>query len=513
MSLKVRSQSEESEEDLFQSTFANANNAGKVQITGNTENDPTPGLGHHMDPLVMANRVNQMNHGMEKYDPSKEEFQVGARALVVTQEGPKKSVPQTRIVREECYSSPDEADEAGDFFIEVMLSEPHKIGEGMSSFMAYKVTTKTNLRCFNACEITVIRRFSDFLGLHKKLSDKHLPRGRIIPPAPEKSLVGTTRVKMAASGQSNSNGSGDESSSNGSSPSQEEFISRRRFALERFINRVASHPVLCRDSMFIEFLQSNRDLPRATSTSTLSSASVLRLIGRVGDTVNKMTYKMEENDPWFEDKIHQIDSLEAQLKKLYSLTDNLVQCRQDLASATGNFAQSTAMLSSCEEAQTLSRALGHLAKVEEKIEQVHNEQSKADYFYLFELIKDYVGLIGAVKDVLSERSKVFQSWQHAQSMVIKKKEQRSRLEMGGRTDKIPVANEEVMEWEARVEENQASFNKISEVIRVEIELFERYRVKDFKIAIIQYLEALMTCQLQMVRHWEEFIPEVKNILY
>ena len=98
-------------------------------------------------------------------------------------------------------------------------------------------------------------------------------------------------------------------------------------------------------------------------------------------------------------------------------------------------------------------------------------------------------------------------------MVIKKKEQRARLEMGGRHDKIPVANEEVLEWEARLEECQENFNKISEVIKVEIDLFERYRVKDFKGAILKYLEALLGAQLLLVKHWEEFIPEVKNILF
>jgi sorting nexin-1/2 len=43
-------------------------------------------------------------------------------------------------------------------------------------------------------------------------------------------------------------------------------------------------------------------LPRATSTSALSSASVLKMMSRVGETVNKMAYKMEETDPWFQAK-------------------------------------------------------------------------------------------------------------------------------------------------------------------------------------------------------------------
>lgn len=34
------------------------------------------------------------------------------------------------------------------------------------------------------------RRFSDFLGLHDRLNGKFLHLGRIVPPAPEKSVVG-----------------------------------------------------------------------------------------------------------------------------------------------------------------------------------------------------------------------------------------------------------------------------------------------------------------------------------
>lgn len=37
---------------------------------------------------------------------------------------------------------------------------------------------------------TVKRRFSDFLGLFEKLSEKHGPNGLVVPPPPEKNLLG-----------------------------------------------------------------------------------------------------------------------------------------------------------------------------------------------------------------------------------------------------------------------------------------------------------------------------------
>ena len=77
------------------------------------------------------------------------------------------------------------------------------MGEGMSSFMVYKVVTKTNANFFKKKEFYVIRRFSDFLGLHQKLAEKYLQNGRIIPPAPDKNVVGTTKIKMAKDGNEN----------------------------------------------------------------------------------------------------------------------------------------------------------------------------------------------------------------------------------------------------------------------------------------------------------------------
>lgn len=66
-------------------------------------------------------------------------------------------------------SSPEEDDldlesEAEDKFIEITISEPHKVGDGISSFMAYRVATKTNMKLFKRESFSVTRRFSDFLG-------------------------------------------------------------------------------------------------------------------------------------------------------------------------------------------------------------------------------------------------------------------------------------------------------------------------------------------------------------
>ncbi len=84
-----------------------------------------------------------------------------------------------------------EESEGGDTFeLDVKVMNPEKVGTGMSSYIAFTVTTTTTMPQFKHPENSVKRRFSDFLGLHQRLMDAHLPNGRIVPPAPEKNVMG-----------------------------------------------------------------------------------------------------------------------------------------------------------------------------------------------------------------------------------------------------------------------------------------------------------------------------------
>jgi hypothetical protein len=67
--------------------------------------------------------------------------------------------------------------------------------------------------------------------------------------------------------------------------------------------------------------------------------------------------------------------------------------------STGVVGRSLAVLSGSEENSALSGALAHLSTVHEKCEQIQNEQAAAEFYYLSELIKDHIGLVGAVKEV------------------------------------------------------------------------------------------------------------------
>ena len=82
--------------------------------------------------------------------------------------------------------------------------------------------------------------------------------------------------------------------------------------------------------------------------------------------------------------------------------------------------------------------------------------------------------------------------------------------------------------------SQEEFDNISKAIKSELERFELQRVKDFKTAFILYLEAQLKAQekvsrteflnddqvnhltdcivnLQVIEHWETYMPEAKAI--
>ncbi|XP_066905342.1 sorting nexin-2 isoform X4 [Halyomorpha halys] len=317
-----------------------------------------------------------------------------------------------------------------DQYIDIRVTDATRLGDGMAAYIVFRVETKTNIPLFRKTFFSVQRRFSDFLGLHEKLVEKYLRLGRIIPPAPEKSVIGMTKIKM--------------SGPNDVSPPTE-FLERRRASLERYLQRTAAHPVLNVDPDFREFLSSETELPKASNTSTLSGAGMLRFFNKIGETVNKITYRMEGYDSWFEEKSQEIENLENGLRKLHSNMECLVLARKELAVYTGALAKTIAMLSNCEEHTLLSRCLAHLTELEEKTETLHHEQANSDFSTVCEMMKDYIALIGAIKCVFHERVKVYQNCQHSQLMLNKKKEYKAKMEFANRTDKVSIAAQEIVE--------------------------------------------------------------------
>ncbi|XP_056271621.1 sorting nexin-1a isoform X1 [Pseudoliparis swirei] len=461
----------------------------------NSVNSKTNGVHSEEDTDIFAEATVELSLDSPRDERKKDVAAMpSAAAPSVAAAGGSGSLAKPQAASLEELDEEEEKEEQEDKFeIAISIKDPEKIGDGMNAYMAYKVTTQTQLPMFRNKTFTVRRRFSDFLGLYEKLSEKHGPNGFIVPPPPEKSILGMTKVKV-----------GKEDSSSA------DFVERRRAALERYLQRIVNHPSLLQDPDVREFLE-REELPRAVGTQALSGAGFLKMITKATDAVSKMTIKMNESDVWFEDKLQEVESADQQFRKLHSLVESLVVHRKELSQNTANFAKSTAMLGSAEDNTALSRALSQLAEVEDKMEQLHQDQATNDTFSFAELIADYIRLLGAVRGSFDHRMKAWQRWQDAQTALQKKRETEAKLLWANKPDKLQLVKEEITEWEVKVTQYEKDFDRVSATVRREVVRFDKEKAKSFKKEIINYLECLLQSQQQLIKYWEAFLPEAKAI--
>jgi len=275
------------------------------------------------------------------------------------------------------------------------------------------------------------------------------------------------------------------------------FVERRGFALERFMRRVASHPMLRKDEQLKLFLTSEAKMPKPKSNTLALIAS--KLAG------------YQESDEWYFAKTNEIDSLENQLKKLHTALENMVKRRKELAAQTTFFAESFGALADAEEMESLKKAMHQMADVEVKVARLHSKQEHRDFYNVSEIAFDYLQMIQATKLCFQQRINAFRAWQTAESTLVKKKENEASLTAKGKSDKLEQAAKEVAEAEQQVTTTHEQFDQISARLKKELKRFDVIRAHDFTHSMVDYVESMMTLEHHVVKAWEAFLPEAKNI--
>ncbi|XP_052457562.1 sorting nexin-1 [Carassius gibelio] len=231
------------------------------------------------------------------------------------------------------------------------------------------------------------------------------------------------------------------------------------------------------------------------------------MINRASDAVNKMSVKMNESDNWFESKLQEVENEEQLLRKLHAAVDSFVNHRKELCSNTAVFNKSLAILGSVEENSALSHALSQLAEVEDKMEQLHQQQTFSDFFILAELLAYYVRLLAAVRCCSEQRMKVCQHLQEAQSTLQKKREAEAKLLWENKSEKLQQAKDNINEvkllkigkmlndnmngvsaqWESKVSQYERDFERVTCTVRKEVLRFEVRCVSHMFIMMMNFI--------------------------
>ena len=109
-----------------------------------------------------------------------------------------------------------------DMMMQVAVTDPQRVGDGITSFMTYKVNTSSD-----GPGLTVVRRYNQFVWLRAQLS--RAAPGAIVPPLPDKTVASKYNFEPS-------------------------FIEMRRRGLERFLLRVAAHAELSKLDCMRTFL-------------------------------------------------------------------------------------------------------------------------------------------------------------------------------------------------------------------------------------------------------------------
>ncbi|KAF2651510.1 vacuolar protein sorting-associated protein-like protein vps5 [Lophiostoma macrostomum CBS 122681] len=362
----------------------------------------------------------------------------------------------------------------------ISVGDPHKVGDLTRSHTEYSVSTKTTSKGYRNPEFTVSRRYSDFLWLYNQLHNNN--PGVIIPPPPEKQAVGRFDV---------------------------DFVESRRAALERMLNKTATHPILQHDSDLKLFLESdafNVDIKNKERKDPGLGESK----GMFGSMLSGGGGKFIEHDDWFHERSVYLDALEVQLKALLKATDTVVAQRKGIAEACGDFSASLHSLAAVELSPSLSDPLDSLSDIQLRIRDLYDRQAQQDVLTFGIVIDEYIRLIGSVKTAFRQRQKAYHSWHSAESELAKRKATQDKLLRQGRSqqDRLNQLSADVADAERRVHQARLLFEDMGRLMRGELERFEKEKVEDFKSGVETYLESAVEAQKELIEIWETFLMQL-----
>ncbi|CAG8436082.1 754_t:CDS:10 [Ambispora gerdemannii] len=239
----------------------------------------------------------------------------------------------------------------------VMVHSPEKrvkLG-GMQEYTIFYVTSMFS----EGTQVTVERRFSQFEWLHDRLSIKFGPL--VIPPLPEKQYSGRFN---------------------------EEFIEKRRRALESFINRLARHPVIRYSDLLTHFLSCEDDSEWRKREKLFDSDKI------IGQVFFQHVYHPEFNiDDGDIETFERFEAFTRGMEKLMPYVNEATTAHKDSMSGDGNECTNEegawCWRDGCQSCQNLTKAMQATAESMQTIGDLYNSYTKDECAALIENLKDY----------------------------------------------------------------------------------------------------------------------------
>ncbi|EGZ77423.1 sorting nexin-4 [Neurospora tetrasperma FGSC 2509] len=318
----------------------------------------------------------------------------------------------------------DELDHSGGEILDCTVSDPHKENDGTKdAYVSYLITTNTTFPSFQKPKTTVRRRFTDFVFLYKVLCRDY--QACAVPPLPDKQRMEYVRGDRFGT----------------------DFTARRAYSLQRFLARLALHPILRKADILHAFLESpdwnatmrSRSVrgslasPGGIGDSTLGgSAAAGGGGGGVFDTfadsfMNAFT-KVHKPDRRFIEIKEKSDKLDEDLNHIEKVVARVARREADIESDLKDLAEQFQKLITLEPGvETAVRAFA--ASVEDTASGLKKLKDHTDQDYLGSL-RDMVAYSGTLKNLLKAREQKQLDYEQLTEYLNKSRTDRDMLASG-----------------------------------------------------------------------------------
>ncbi|KAF9979406.1 intercellular trafficking and secretion [Modicella reniformis] len=389
------------------------------------------------------------------------------------------------------------------FPMEITVTDPIKEDD---NFISYMVNTKTTMPSFSGTSVSVRRRFQDFRWLHNALS--RVSPERVLPPLPDKHRLGYVR--------------GDRFS--------RDFVEKRRASLERYLNKIAAHPILQDQDPVRVFLDS-RDWgsEQAQQARLLPDESRLEAVGDVFLNAFAKVKKPEEKFLIIKDEV---DKLEENLQQLEKIGNRILKRQEELEADYREFGGAITSLGNLETGITgpLHR-FGHTVSNYASI--LRDLTTKEDSEFLSEL-HECLAYCNSVKSVLKLRDQKQLDFEGLSEMYQQQVSERERLKSNGRLggsarfggfiqqkldelkgvdqmEKLRVVEDAIKNLADETNKGMDISMAFTVEAGKEYELFQIQKTKDLRQCLLDYSTSRVEFFEKGEELWSQIIPDLEAI--
>ncbi|KAL1924070.1 uncharacterized protein VTP21DRAFT_7105 [Calcarisporiella thermophila] len=380
-------------------------------------------------------------------------------------------------------------------FMEIHVTSP-EVTRDKDAHVSYLVTTETSLESFKNKVASVRRRYQDFVLLYELL--------REYPAAALPPLPGKHRLEYIT---------GDRFS--------DEFIERRRISLERFLQRLARHPVLQRTEHLRCFLEAS-DFSIVCATLPKHGTT----LDSLGDSLLNVFTKLREKDEKYVQMRDTVNKIEESLMAAENMHHRIVKRRIELEQDFMDLSASFVKLGQIE--TFIMGGLDGMASVLVDyvggIKMLNDHESSNFLTQLHEIIQ----YSQSIKDVLKLRDQKQLDYEELAAYLQSATHERERLQRGTigltgylrekiakgervreeRMEKLGVKIEELKE---AVQTSSEESRVFSETVEHEWTNFQKIHQLEMKELLAGHAQANADFYRESMKVWESIIPILEKI--